>query len=337
MVSRSKQFGYLLMPHFKTHQSRSIAALYHEHGVEHITVSSTKMAQYFSGGPWKSIHIAFPPTFRSRELIEQLLGKNRISINVSNGTHLEAIKGIKGLTAYIDIDSGYGRTGILAKNTHEIGLLITQIMNAGLNFGGFYCHNGSSYNQKSKGEILHLHNKVVQKLGWLKTHFQSTAPELIYGDTPSCSSANQFEGIDTVSAGNSIFFDCYQASLGVCTFDQIAICLACPVVEKKTNGNQVVIHGGAIHLSKDLLKVKGKSCFGRMVFLNDHGWSQPEEGNFLVGISQEHGTLQLSEKTFNMITEGDLIGILPVHSCLTADCMGEYLSFDRHVWKMMKK
>jgi D-serine deaminase-like pyridoxal phosphate-dependent protein len=28
---------------------------------------------------------------------------------------------------------------------------------------------------------------------------------------------------------------------------------------------------------------------------------------------------------------GDLLGILPVHSCMTADCMGSYLSLDGQV------
>lgn len=337
MVLRSQQFGYVLRPHFKTHQSLDIADIYRNYGVEHITVSSIKMARYFSDRHWKSIHIAFPPTQRSRGSLIQLIEQVPVSLNISCAAHIDAIKGIDGITALIDIDSGYGRTGVPIEDETAIDLLISELEFSNIPFGGFYCHNGSTYHQPSLSHITALHDKVTAQLGRLKEIFSKWNPRIIYGDTPGCASASSFDGIDEVSAGNSVFFDIYQYHLGVCSQNQIAVCMVCPVVEKKPSKNQVIIHGGAVHFSKDLVHMNGNVSFGSLVKLNNDGWSTIETEASLISVSQEHGTLQLSEKTFNSLSEGDLVGILPVHSCLTADCMGEYISFDKHVWTMMKK
>ena len=37
----------------------------------------------------------------------------------------------------------------------------------------------------------------------------------------------------------------------------------------------------------------------------------------------DYGILKVSPKVYEQISVGDVIGILPVHSCMTADVMGE--------------
>lgn len=41
-------------------------------------------------------------------------------------------------------------------------------------------------------------------------------------------------------------------------------------------------------------------------------------------LSQEHGVVQASDELFRDKGVGDRIGILPVHSCLSADAMNAY-------------
>lgn len=337
MVERSKKFGYELMPHFKTHQSRSIGELYRNKGVRRITVSSLKMAEYFAGQPWDHVHIAFPPTFRWKQRLKKLAEQQHLSINVSSPAHIEAIAGIENITAFIDIDTGYGRTGVFVTDHHTIEQLVGGLEDLKISFGGFYSHNGSTYNQNSRQAILEKHDSAVTALRNLKRHFPVVSPSIVFGDTPGCSVANEFDGIDLVSAGNSIFFDLYQSELGTCRLDDIAVCMACPVVEKKSSGYQLVIHGGAVHFSKEQMIREGQPCFGKAVSLKKDGWSITASEGWLSNISQEHGVVTVSKETYHSLSEGDLIGILPVHSCLTADCMGEYLSFDQRTFNMMKR
>jgi len=72
----------------------------------------------------------------------------------------------------------------------------------------------------------------------------------------------------------------------------------------------------------------GVRIFGKMVELNNNGWSKSRKGCFLKSISQEHGILRVDEKTFNSLRIGLIIGILPVHSCMTADLMGSYTDLE---------
>jgi D-serine deaminase-like pyridoxal phosphate-dependent protein len=48
----------------------------------------------------------------------------------------------------------------------------------------------------------------------------------------------------------------------------------------------------------------------------------------LVGLSQEHGTLEVSPALFDRIQLGDWIAVSPVHACLTANLYREYRTCD---------
>ncbi len=92
-----------------------------------------------------------------------------------------------------------------------------------------------------------------------------------------------------------------------------------------------MVHGGGVHLAKDVLKnPDGNNNFGEVVYLNAFGWSIPDsrDRSYLKSISQEHGVIKASKSLLETAQVGDLIGILPVHSCMTADAIGEYLSLD---------
>ena len=60
MADKAKKYNLLFRPHFKTHQSATVARWFREMGVNHIAVSSLAMAHYFYQHGWDDIHIAFP-------------------------------------------------------------------------------------------------------------------------------------------------------------------------------------------------------------------------------------------------------------------------------------
>ena len=73
----------------------------------------------------------------------------------------------------------------------------------------------------------------------------------------------------------------------------------------------------------------GSKNFGQVVKLDNQGWGQPLTEWSVSSLSQEHGILEsASEEAFTKIKVGDFIGILPIHSCLTADAMKGYLTLD---------
>src|SRR6476620_10300974 len=69
MASKARRSNVRFRPHFKTHQSAQIGEWFREAGVNAITVSSVKMAEYFASHGWDDITIAFPANWREIEAI----------------------------------------------------------------------------------------------------------------------------------------------------------------------------------------------------------------------------------------------------------------------------
>jgi len=91
-----------------------------------------------------------------------------------------------------------------------------------------------------------------------------------------------------------------------------------------------VVYGGAIHLSKDFLMEGDRRSFGMVCFPDPHSgrWSAPLPGAYVAGLSQEHGVIHLAPGEIARLHVGDLVCILPAHSCLTVTLMKRYLTLD---------
>ena len=336
MVRKAKKHGLLLRPHFKTHQSRIIGNWFRRAGISKIAVSSVKMAEYFAQEDWKDITIAFPANIREIDHINSLAEEIQLNLTIENEESAMFLNKelIYPVDFFIKIDTGYKRTGINFDQFETIDRILNKIKNSKvLNFKGFLCHAGNTYRASNSDEVVEIHTDSLKKLTLLKNHYINNYPDIIIsiGDTPSCAIAEDFSGVDEVRPGNFVFFDLMQVTIGACTQDQIAIVMACPIVAKHPVRKEVILHGGAVHFSKECIQMDNQNIYGKMLSLNESGWVSQYDNCYLTKVSQEHGTLQVTEKVFEQIQVGDLVGILPVHSCLTANLMKEYLSIDDEI------
>jgi len=323
MVRKATEAKAILRPHFKTHHSAAIANWYRKLGVNQCTVSSVSMANYFAAHGWKDITIAFP--YNPLESAEVNILAEKINLNIlleSSESTLHAKKHLKNKVGYfIKIDVGTHRTGIDSRNGDSINHVISASGDK-LEFKGFLAHAGHTYGAGSIENIQWIFDQTEKMLVPLKEKFGGI---LSYGDTPSCSMIEDLSTYDELHPGNFVFYDWMQHEIGACSADEIAVCLASPVIATHPCRSEVVIYGGAVHLSKDSLSNKSAQCFGKAVELAEKGWSTSLIGN-VDRISQEHGIIKLSGKSINDVKVGDMIGVIPVHSCLTADIQGYYLS-----------
>jgi len=327
MKQKADNNGIILRPHFKTHQSYIIGELFRNRGIDRITVSSVQMAEYFSRSGWKDITIAFPLNMREIDDINKLSGKLELNILISSKDHIkDAAKKLgSAIGFYIKIDTGYHRCGLEYNQLSEINEILTiGGSNASLKFRGFLSHFGNTYKVESEKEILQIYEEGKDRLNQLKLNFIDRFPDTILsvGDTPSCSIVRNFEGIDEIRPGNFVYYDLTQQNIGSCSIENIAVAVACPVIEKNTRRNELLIYGGAVHLSKDFTYNNDKSLtYGTIVRLNETGWIPFTDGSYLKSISQEHGQIHANQEVMSEINEGDLIGVLPAHSCLTANLL----------------
>lgn len=335
MAAKAQANGAALRPHFKTHQSVEIGKWVMEAGIEGITVSSVRMAQAFAEAGWPSITIAFPANLREIESINTLAAATELRLLINNpytATQLSS-QLQHPLKFYIEINSGQNRSGLAPDAYKTIdSILEAAAQSPLLTFHGFYAHPGHTYATRTLEGVTQIYQQVEGMLLNLKERYTSGYPELqlAVGDTPGCSRVENLQAFDELSPGNFVFYDMQQLHKGACSWQEIALAVACPVVDVYPDRKEAIIYGGAVHFSKDVYPQEdGSPSFGQMVWLEEKGWSQPLAGAYLKSLSQEHGVLAAPEEVISRLEPGQLIGFLPPHSCLTADLLRSYYSLEK--------
>lgn len=341
MLEKAHRHKVRLRPHFKTHQSIEIGRWFRELGITQITVSSVSMAAYFASDGWDDMTIAFPFNTLEIDALNQLTAERQINIVVDNvATIMKISSRLSHPTGiFVKITTGFNRVGISSSSVQKIEQLVQSIETSPLlKFKGFITHAGHAYEARSRNEVQNIHFDAVQKMSHLKNLFRRKYPniEISIGDTPGCSVSEYFQNIDEIRPGNFVFYDLKQHSLGACKIDDIAVRMHCPVVSKQRQRNEIVIYGGAVHFSKDWIQnIDGKPLYGRIIVQHNGIRTLLPPTDYLCRLSQEHGIIKISADYFNNIEVGDIIEVIPVHSCLTASAMGRYLSTKNEVLTMM--
>ncbi len=328
MAAHAKASGTRLRPHFKTHQSAQIGEWVRAEGVTSLAASSLRMAAYFADAGWDDILVAFPVNWREIDLINNLAGRIRLGLIVESRETVRFLGATlqHPVDIWLDVDTGYHRTGIdWQANDEAVGLAALISAAPMLRLRGMLTHSGHSYKGRTPAEIQAVYDETVTHFNSLRDHLAAngyTGLELSLGDTPSCAVVDDLSAVEEIRPGNFVYFDWMQVIIGSCKVEDVAVALACPVVTKNTARSQIVVYGGGVHLSKDsFVDRKGRTTFGAVTLPTDTGWSAPFGDTYVVGLSQEHGVLQVAPEDFDRIQIGSLVCILPVHSCMTADLM----------------
>ncbi|MFD1315836.1 alanine racemase [Namhaeicola litoreus] len=330
MAKKAKESKVIFRPHFKTHQSLEIGKWFKEVGVNCITVSSLRMAQYFSE-EWDDITVAFPVNLREIDLINDLATKIHLTLLVESVETVQFLNNqlLDKVGCFVKIDTGYHRTGIPVSKIELLDDLLNCISASDkIQFKGFLTHTGHTYSCRSKEEIESIYMVAVNELSGLKKRYLNRFPNLIlsFGDTPSCSVLDDFSAFDEIRPGNFVFYDVTQCLIGSCESKDVAVALACPVVAIHKDRNEIVIYGGGIHLSKDRIEENSQLIFGKIVKNSGLKWGDEIDGMFVKSLSQEHGIVYCPERIIDDFNVGDLIYVLPIHSCMTIDLMKKYLT-----------
>jgi D-serine deaminase-like pyridoxal phosphate-dependent protein len=319
-------------PHFKTHKSARVGEWFRDLGVTAITVSSVEMASYFARHDWRDITIAILVNPREIETIDKLAGAVHLGLLVDSAERAEFIgqKLNHGADVWIKIDTDYHRTGIEWNRNDEILAAAEAIKKfPGLHFKGLLTHSGHAYKAKSTAELREIYHDTVTKMNGIRDDLKErgiTGVEISIGDTPTCSAVDVFYGVDEVRCGNFVFYDVMQLMLGSCKEEDIAAAAACPVIARYPQRNEIVIYGGAVHLSTEsIIDKNNQKIFGLVAFPfpnpESRAWGPPLKHTYVSALSQEHGIIKTTAELCRQVNVGDILMILPVHSCLTSNLL----------------
>ncbi len=334
MAGKARASGVGFRPHFKTHQSAEVGCWFQDCGVESITVSSLAMARYFADHGWADITLAVPLNLRELEEIDRLAGEITLGLLVDNEQSLLALEHRLShpVDLWLEIDPGYGRTGIPWDDADTILGLARAARDARhCRLRGLLTHSGHTYQAASAEQIRAIQADTTGRLREIRNALlgQGIRCRLSVGDTPGCSIVDRLDGVDEVRPGNFVFFDLMQLNLGACTAGDIALTAACPVIGVYPSRGRIAIYGGTVHLGREpLARTRGRVFYGMAVAEGDLPAEDFRGAAVLTGLTQEHGILEADHSMLSRVRPGDLLHVYPVHSCITASLHNRYLTRD---------
>lgn len=335
MAGKARQSGTRFRPHFKTHQCATIGDWFREVGVKAIAVSSLDMARYFADHGWDDITVAIVVNILEMAKINALAKEIRLGLLVDSMPPLAALQGHleHPVDVWIKIDVGSSRTGIRWDQIEPILALARQIQQGEkTKFAGLLTHSGQSYHEQTHAGIQRVYDETVAHMAAIKRALAENGMspcQISVGDTPTSSVVEDVSAVDEIRPGTFVFYDLMQRDLGVCDDAQIAVAVACPVIGTYPDRKQVVVYGGAVHLSKDAWPgPDGAPTFGRLATVGREGIGPIHHDAAVISLSQEHGIIQAPEALFDQIDVGDLVAIAPIHCCLTCDLYDRYVTLE---------
>jgi D-serine deaminase-like pyridoxal phosphate-dependent protein len=320
-----KERNISIRPHIKTHKCPEIAKLQMAAGATGLTVATLFEARAMLENGVSDIFLAYPVVgSMNLALFNRLREMGRVSSAVDSVFHLQELLSICSadtlLSVRIEIDSGQHRCGVLPEK-EQLQPLVEFIKNHDDKFDleGIFTHAGHVYkchNQKevesvaiSEQESICKAAEIIETLGLqCKIRSVGSTPTAIFTENPQ---------INECRPGNYVFFDAIQVANGTTKIENCALTIVSRVIGAYKD--HIVIDAGSKALGLDkgahgLTLVKG---FGQIV-----GFNALE----IVSLSEEHGIVKVTpEEPAPKI--GQLIEIVPNHSCAAANMFSHYQVF----------
>ncbi len=325
IANRAKELNINFRPHVKTHRCLEIARIQTEKTFGGIMVSTLSEARFFSENGFSDITYGVPvekgkfdeaiEIARKTEKFSLLTDDAETVLKLNEKAKTENVT----LNVFVKIDVGYHRCGV-EPHTNEAFEIPQKIADSSnLNFAGILTHAGHSYHANTTEKLLNVAHEEKNKMRNLAEELRGRGldvPCVSIGSTPTFSAIDSLEGITEFRAGNYIFFDAFQATLGSCGFEDCALTVLAAVVHRDRTRKKIVVDAGAVALSKDRGAVEFDSgCgYGRVYDLDGNDLNLRVES-----LSQEHGEISVAdENIFDKLKVGSRVRILANHSCLTA-------------------
>lgn len=332
MRARAAALGVALRPHLKTGKCVEIARRMVAPG-EGITVSTLREAEYFADAGHTDILYAVAIAPQKLPRVAALLRRGvrvRLAVDDPEAAARLAGEGRRlgvAFEALVEIDSGEGRSGVAPASPQL--LRIAEALGRDGALAGVFTHGGHSYAGRSHAEHAAVAEQERAAVTCAASRLRAAGhacPIVSLGSTPSVAHARALDGVTEVRAGVYVFGDLFQAAIGGCGRDDIALRVLATVIGNHPERGQLVVDAGALALSKDVstraLGPEGDCGYGLVA---EAGTGATIDGLYVHAAYQEHGIVRgrggIDHARFPV---GRRLSILPNHACLTAAAYDRY-------------
>ncbi len=303
MRARAEHLGVALRPHLKTAKCAQVAALATPGRAA--TVATLALAEHLASHGYTDLLYAvcvFPGRLRRAAA---LLDRADLCLITDDVDVARAIADTGApFRVAVEVDCGEHRTGV-APDAPDL-LDIARVLDAGpTRFAGVVTHGGHSYAARGAAiaEVAEQERAAAAHAAERLTADGLPCPIVSVGSTPTATHARDLTGVTEMRPGVYLFGDLFQAAIGSCTRDDIALSVLATVIHVDRTRDRAVLDAG----------------YGLVCALD----GAPLDVT-VASVHQEHG------EVFGVtgLTVGDRVRILPNHACITAAMHDEYLVVD---------
>jgi D-serine deaminase-like pyridoxal phosphate-dependent protein len=329
MSDRMRRRGVALRPHLKTAKSGEVARMATANEAGGITVSTLAEAEYFVERGFRDVLIAAAQAPSKLDRAGRLTEKGATVTLVAD--HPDLARSIAEhpapFRALVEIDSGDHRAGVDA-GSGEV-LAIARAM--GDKLAGVMTHAGHSYDCRDIPSIRAVAENERQAVVLAASQLRSgglRCEVVSVGSTPTMTHAEDLSGVTEGRPGVYMFQDLFQAAIGSCTKDDIAVTVLASVIGVDDEEGRFLVDAGALALSKDrsTQATARDAGYGEVWGLG----GEPLEGGWTIARAwQEHGMATPANGGARPpLPIGGRVRIGPNHACITAAAHDRYYVVD---------
>ena len=304
--------GLAFRPHIKTHKIPAIAAEQVKAGAKGINCQKITEAEIFADAGFEDLLITFNilGSEKHKRLVDLNARISGLKVVADSETTVRglscAFSQTRPLIVLVECDTGGGRCGVQSPEA-AIALAETIAAAPGLTFGGIL-----TYPKADTEEAVETF--LAATLVGLAAH-GIPCPIVSNGGTPSLFSAHKVPSATEHRAGTYVYNDRAMARSGHCSLNDCAMHILATVVSRPTE-DRAILDAGSKALTSDLL---GFSDYGMIV-------AYPEA--VITGLSEEHGTVDLSKVQGRRPEIGEKVRIIPNHTCVVSNLF-DIMTFHR--------
>jgi D-serine deaminase-like pyridoxal phosphate-dependent protein len=323
MSRRAREAGVELWPHTKTHKSKEIAKLQRGHGAVGLTVATVREASCFADAGFERLLIAYPPVGDWRlDALTELAKRVEVRVVLDGVETVEKLHDAgrqAGLPiSYLwEIDCGVGRCGTLPGTPTAEGVIEAQKFGYAtydglMTFGGHaYAAADNAGLKAAAADEKHALQESASALEELGVDSRARSA----GTTPTSHQLGEAGPITEIRAGNYVFYDATQVTLGIASEDQCAISVLATVVSRP-DPRRLILDCGSKALAAERLTMRSPG-FGLVA-------GHPEL--IVERLFEEHAIITSPEPV--EIPLGTRLRVIPNHSCATVNLHSRMLVLD---------
>ncbi len=341
MAERSRALGVPLRPHLKTPKSAPVAAMLREAGAQGFCVSTLAEAEGFFAAGFEDLFycVPFAPVKAGRAAALAARGCRLTLMSDSlegaqaTASALEAAAGPVPLPVAIEIDVDGYRSGADMAGDDVIAAARALVASPATDFAGIMSYAGASYGD-APADAARRGTVHTEALNAMKARLEAaglSCAMVSLGSTPAVLHSTALPGVTEARCGIYAFQDLFQAGIGACAVDDIAVSVMASVIARQPRHNRFVIDAGGLALSKDR-STAGHPFDAGYGLVCEPETAMPIDDLIVTTVSQELGLVTSksgASVALDRFPVGARVRVLPNHADMTAAAYDRYAVVDQ--------